>query len=266
MKNLALGTNKNAWILTMCWTLSRCCDLLSRLLFVAACGQIFYLSFRKWDAVEAFCWHPPLMSVAVLLLYQEGVRTILRPNYRAHFLKLGREWSQYLQVPLSARDTSRRRRKYAAFVCAALVTLCAGFGCAAWSKHAVGLSAVWPLTTHSIFGAAAIVLLAVHGLSVCASLPPRKKVVAGGTPSNNSRRWAAHSEEKDHDDAKTGSLAFFVSWTDTLAANQQNRFESAHAEPLHTHCRHILSMFSLQVSNVTNQIASILWVPPPVCC
>ena len=188
----------------MCWTLSRCCDLLSRLLFLVACGQVFYLSFRKWDPVEAFCWHPPLMSVAILLLYQEGVRTILRPNYRAHFLKLGREWSQYLQVPLSARDTTRRRRKYAAFVCAALVTLCAGFGCAAWSKYAVGLSAVWPWTTHSIFGAAAIVLLAVHGLSVCASLRPRR--MADDT-SRNSGRSLLGANAEGH--SKTGLFAVF---------------------------------------------------------
>jgi hypothetical protein len=159
----------------MSWGLSRCFDLLSRLLFVLACAQIWYLSFRKWDAAEPFCWHPPLMSAAVLLLYQEGVRTVLRPHYRAHFLKLGREWTQYLQVPLSAQDALVRQRCYAATLAATLATLLVGAACAAWSKRLVGLGPVWPLTTHSIFGALALVLLALHGAMVWCGLYRRHR-------------------------------------------------------------------------------------------
>jgi len=145
-----------------------CCDIVSRLFFALACVQICVLSFRKWDAVEPFCWHPPIMTVAVLIVYQEGVRIILRPTYRSHFLRLGREWSQYLQVPLTAQDTYQRRQKYGILLGATFVLLLVGAACAAWSKYSVGISVFWPLTNHAIFGLCAIVLLGLHGIIILA--------------------------------------------------------------------------------------------------
>ena len=116
------------------------------------------------------------MTITVLLVFQQGLRVILRPVYRSHFLKIGREWSQYLQVPLTAQDKFEQTRSYCGYLVATFILLVVGIICAIASPHTVSLGDFSHMSTHALLGFGALGFLGLHGLVMLCDMAHRRRV------------------------------------------------------------------------------------------